>query len=86
MNALTSILSKMPGLKSSADFAGAIDTLEAEHSSALAVVGELESRREDAIFGSGDLSALEADILTAENRVKTLAVAMAGARKRCEQA
>ena len=86
MNAITSILSKMPGLKSSEDFAGAIDTLETEHASALAAVAELEAGRESAIFDGGDLAALEAGIAAAESRAKTLAVALEGARKRRDEA
>ena len=86
MNAITNILKRLPKAKTSADFDAALADLETEHASALAAVGDLESQREDLIFTGGDLAALEADISTAEGRVKTLAVAMEGARKRREQA
>ena len=86
MNMISTILKQLPGLKSSSDFASAIDSLETEHASALAAVTELEAGREAAIFDGGDLAALEADIAAAENRAKTLAVALEGARKRRESA
>ena len=82
MNALTSILSKMPGLKSSDDFAAAITDLEREYAEAVAAVAELEGKREDLIFSGGDLGKLERDIAEAEGRVKTLGVAIEGATKR----
>ena len=66
MNAITSILSSLKKLKSSADFTAAIDTLETEHAEAVAAVGELEAGRESAIFDGGDLAKLEADISAAE--------------------
>ena len=86
MNAITSILSSLKKLKSSADFTAAIDTLETEHAEAVAAVGELEAGRESAIFDGGDLAKLEADISAAEGRAKTLNIAMEGARKRREAA
>ena len=66
MNAITSILKRLPKMKTSADFDAAIADLETEHAAALAAVGELEAQREDLIFTGGDLAALEADISAAE--------------------
>ena len=56
MNTITSILRKLPDLKTSTDFGKAITNLETEHAAALAAVGELESQREDLIFAGGDLA------------------------------
>ena len=86
MTALTSLLSKLPALKSSEDFAGAVATLETAHSEASAKVAELEAGREDRIFSGGDLAKLASDISAAEGNAKTLAVALAGAQKRHGQA
>ncbi len=86
MNAITSILARLPKAKTSADFDAALADLETEHAEALAAVADLESQREDLIFSGGDLVKLEADISAAEGRAKTLAVAMEGARKRREAA
>ena len=82
MNMVDAILKKLPNLKSSEDFAAAVVTLETAHSEASAKVAELEAGREDRIFSGGNLSALEGDILAAESRVKTLAIAVSGATKR----
>ncbi len=82
MNMISTILKQLPGLKSSADFDAAITDLETEHAAALAAVTDLEAGREAAIFNGGDLAALEGDILAAESRMKTLSIALAGARKR----
>ena len=86
MNAFTSILSKMPGLKSSADFADALGDLETEHAAATAAAADLESQREDLIFSGGNLTRLDADIAAAEGQVRTLTTAIEGARKRRDQA
>ena len=86
MNAITSILSSLKKLKSSADFTAAIDTLETEHAEAVAAVGEFEAGRESAIFGGGDLGKLERDIAEAEGRVKTLSIAKSGAERRRTEA
>ncbi len=86
MNAITSILARLPKAKTSADFDAAITDLETEHAAATAAVGELEAGREAAIFSGGDLAALEADISAAEGRVKTLGVAITGATKRRDEA
>ncbi len=80
------VLSTLKKLKTSADFAGAIDTLEADHAEAVAAVGELEGKREDLIFTGGDLAKLERDIVEAEGRVKTLAIAISGAERRRTEA
>ncbi len=86
MNMISNVLARLPKAKTSADFDAALADLKTEHAAALADVGELESQREDLIFTGGDLGKLEADIGTAEGKVKTLAVAMEGARKRREAA
>ena len=86
MNAISNILARLPKAKSSADFDAALVDLETEQVAALAAVGDLEAQREDLIFTGGDLAALEGDIALAEGRVKTLGVALAGARRRREQA
>jgi len=82
MNAITSILARLPKAKTSADFDAALADLETEHAAALAAVGTLESQREDMIFTGGNLGKLERDIAEAEGRVKTLGVAIEGATKR----
>ena len=86
MNTITSILRKLPDLKTSTDFGKAITNLETEHAAAVAAVGELEAGRESAIFDGGDLAKLEADISAAEGRAKTLNIALGGAQKRHGQA
>ncbi len=86
MNAITRILKQLPALKTSTDFAGAITTLELEHTEAVAAVGELEAGREAAIFSGGNLGKLESDIAEAQSRVRTLDIALTGARKRREAA
>jgi chromosome segregation ATPase len=86
MNMITSILARLPKAKTSADFDAAISELEKEFALARAAVGELEAQREDTIFAGGDLDRLDADVGAAENRAKTLAVALEGATKRRDQA
>ena len=86
MNMISTVLKQLPGLKSSADFAAATATLEAEHATAQAAVATLEARREDTLFEGGRFDALEADIAAAEAQVRTLDVALTGARRRHSEA
>ena len=86
MNAITTILKRLPALKSAADFDAAITDIEREHAEAGAAVGTLESQREDMIFTGGNLGKLETDINAAKSRTETLNIALEGARKRREMA
>ena len=86
MNAIDTILRKLPKAKTAADFTAATADLEREHTEALAAVETLEAEREDRIFSGGSLSALEGDIATAQAKAKTIAVALGGAQKRHGQA
>ena len=86
MNAITSILKQLPGLKSSADFDAAITDLETEHASAISAVSELEAGREAAIFNGGNLDKLASDISAAEREAEMLNIALAGARRRRDEA
>ena len=86
MNTITSILRKLPDLKTSTDFGKAITNLETEHAAAVAAVGELEAGRESAIFDGGDLGQLERDIAEAQGRAKTLNIAKSGAERRRTEA
>ena len=86
MNSLTTILKKLPSLKTSAEFGTAVATLEAEHSEVTAAVAALAGKREDVIFEGGDLAKLEREISAAEAIVRTLGVALDGARSRQGQA
>ena len=86
MNALTNLLKKLPGLKTSADFVSAIVDLEREHAEATTAVAELEGKRETALFDGGDIGKLEDDILAADSKAKTLSIALTGAKRRRDQA
>ncbi len=70
MNAITSILTRLPKAKTSADFDAALADLECEHAEATAAVGRLEAQREDLTFTGGDLAKLETDITAAEGTAK----------------
>ena len=80
------VLRNLKKLKTSADFAGGIDSLETERTAALAAVATLEAKREDTLFEGRNLDRLEADIAAAGGKVKTLDIALTGARRRHTEA
>ena len=80
------VLSTLKKLKTSTDFAAAIDPPETEHAAAKAEVATLEAKRENELFEGRNLDALEADISTAEDNARTLDIALTGARKRRTEA
>jgi len=80
------ILARLPKMKTSTDFNSALADLEREKAAAATAVADLEARRESAIFAGENLDKMEGEIIGAEHRVRTLGVALEGARKRRDAA
>ena len=86
MNAIDTILRKLPKAKTAADFASASAALEAEKTKLAADVAALKAKREQTIFNGGKLEPVERDIVAAQDAARTLDVALDGASKRRTQA